>query len=207
MKMFFCALSGIALTITLAAAPSAVPSARAETSCDVAKPGSQLELLEAAKIWHCINQELVAGYKAGDKRWIPAEFVNDYRGWKAASDFPAASDVHGERFLVTFVNPVGEAEYMKFQETGTKMPEGSVLVKESYTVNEQGKVTHGPLFIMQKVAEGVSPVTGDWYYMAVTAQGEPMTMDVVTACSTCHQERFGKRDGMGYPQPAARAKP
>uniref|UniRef100_UPI003BAD6076 cytochrome P460 family protein n=1 Tax=Stappia sp. TaxID=1870903 RepID=UPI003BAD6076 len=208
MKTVSSAIAPVAFAITLACVSAAgVSPARAEAACDVDKPGSELSLMDAAKLWHCLNEDLVAGYRTGDKRWIPEEFINDYRSWKAASDFPAASSVHGGRFLVTFVNPVGEKAYMQFAEEGVKMPEGSVLAKESYTVDEKGHVAKGPLFIMQKVADGTSPVTGDWYYMAVAPTGEPMAMDVITACSACHQASFGKRDGMGYPKPEARAKP
>jgi hypothetical protein len=179
----------------------------AQAACDVDKPGSELTLMEAAQVYHCLEKELHAGYVQGDKRWIPSEFVAGYRGWKAASDFPAAPGFHGERYLVTFVNPVGEAEYMQFKEENVTMPAGSVLAKESFTVNGDGKVSKGPLFLMQKVATGTSPETGDWFYMAVTPDGMPMTMDVVSACSDCHQGNFGQRDGLGYPLEEARAKP
>ncbi|WP_051242834.1 cytochrome P460 family protein [Stappia stellulata] len=179
----------------------------AQAACDVDKPGSEMTHQEAAKVYHCLEKELHAGYMQGDKRWIPGDFVTDYRGWKAASDFPAAPGFHGERYLVTFVNPVGEAEYMRFKDEGAMMPAGSVLAKESFTINDEGKVSRGPLFLMEKVAAGSSPATGDWYYMAVTPSGTPMTMDVVSACSDCHQSNFGKRDGLGYPVEEVRAKP
>ncbi|MBC01270.1 MAG: hypothetical protein CML67_17195 [Rhodobacteraceae bacterium] len=191
----------------LAAGVFVLAAGGAQAACDVDKPGSALTLMEAAKVYHCLEKELHAGYLQGDKRWIPSEFVTDYRSWKAASDFPAAPGFHGERYLVTFVNPVGEAEYMQFKEENVTMPAGSVLAKESFTVNDAGKVSKGPLFLMQKVAEGSSPATGDWYYMAITPDGLPMTMDVVSACSDCHQGNFGQRDGLGYPLEEARAKP
>ncbi|WP_425088252.1 cytochrome P460 family protein [Stappia sp.] len=193
--------------MAIAAGAFFAASGVAQAACDVDKPGSELSLAEAATVYHCLEEELHAGYLQGDKRWIPSEFVSDYRGWKAASDFPAAPGFHGQRYLVTFVNPVGEAEYMQFKEEGAAMPAGSVLAKESFMVNDDGKVTKGPLFLMQKVAAGTSPETGDWYYMAVTPGGTPMTMDVVAACSECHQGNFGQRDGLGYPVEEARAKP
>jgi cytochrome c553 len=191
---------------SLADGPS-VQTKNAELRCRSDKPGSQLDLEDSARLWRCLAEDLVAGYRTGDKRWIPEEFIQDYRSWTSASEYPARSSVHGGRFLVTFVNPIGEETYMRFADDGITMPEGSVLAKESWTVDEKGHVAKGPLFIMQKVAQGMSPVTGDWYYMAVAPTGEPMAMDVITACSACHQSAFGKRDGMGYPRAEARAKP
>ncbi|SDT94321.1 cytochrome P460 family protein [Stappia sp. ES.058] len=191
----------------LAAGVFALASGAAQAACDVDKPGYELTLQEAAQVYHCLEKELHAGYVQGDKRWIPSDFVTGYRGWKAASDFPAAPGFHGKRFLVTFVNPVGEAEYMQFKEENVTMPVGSVLAKESFTINDDGKVSKGPLFLMQKVAEGTSPATADWYYMAVMPGGAPMAVDVVSACSECHQGNFGQRDGMAYPIEEARAKP
>ena len=38
----------------------------------------------------------------GDKRWIPAEFVADYRGWTPANTLPANPGFHGGRFLLTY---------------------------------------------------------------------------------------------------------
>jgi len=192
-------------TTTLAAgALTAVSQGAALAACDPGKPGTELTQEEAAMLYDCLAEDLHAGYRQGDKRWIPAEFVDDYRSWTAASAFPAAPGFHGNRFLMTYVNAVGANVYMQYKEEDVAIPAGTVIAKESFAVDDAGRVQHGPLFLMQKVAAGTSPETGDWYYMAVTPTGAPMTMNVITACSECHQGNFGDRDGLGYPVPEAR---
>ena len=57
---------------------------------------------------------------------------------------------------------------------------------------------------MQKVEDGVSPRTGDWYYMAVAPNGAPMGVNVFTACNECHSA-FESQDWLGYPDPDVRA--
>jgi len=102
-------------------------------------------------------------------------------------------------------NDVGDDEYLKFEDERGPMPAGTLIAKESFAVNDAGEVQKGPLFLMQKVEAGVSPETEDWYYMAVAPNGNPMAVDVITACNECHQGNFGYRDGLGYPVPEVRA--
>ncbi|MEV8465205.1 cytochrome P460 family protein [Fluviibacterium sp. DFM31] len=170
--------------------------------CDPGKSGYDLTGEEAAAVYDCIAGALKAGYDSGPKRWIPAEFVADYRDWTAASAFPAAPGVHSERFLVTYVNDVGAEAYMRYAEDPV-IPAGTVIAKESFAVSEAGKVTPGPLFLMQKVEAGTSPETLDWYYMAVAPSGAPMALDVMTACNECHLG-YDFQGGLGYPVEEAR---
>ncbi|WP_193141851.1 MULTISPECIES: cytochrome P460 family protein [unclassified Meridianimarinicoccus] len=170
--------------------------------CDPGKSGYDLTGEEAAEVYDCIAEGLKAGYDSGPKRWIPAEFVADYRGWTAASAFPAAPGMHSERFLLTFVNDTGAEAYMQYAEDPV-IPAGTVIAKESFSVSEAGKVTPGPLFLMQKVAAGTSPETLDWYYMAVAPSGAPMGLDVMTACNECHLG-YDFQGGLGYPVEDAR---
>jgi hypothetical protein len=190
-------LSGLGLALALAGAPVSV------LACDPGKPGSDLTGEEAAKVYDCIAAELNAGYRAGPKGWIPAAFVNDYRTWTKASSFPAAPGFHGERFLTTWVNSVGAAEYLKYAENPT-IPAGTVIAKESFAVNAAGKVEKGPLFIMQKAPAGASPKSDDWYYMMVLPNGAPMAVEVMSACSECHQGNYAHQGGLGYPIEEAR---
>ena len=135
----------------------------------------------------------------GNKRWIPAEFVKDYRNWGLASTAPAAPGFHGQRFLVTYVNAVGFDEYTEYKSANVNIPAGTVIAKESFKVSESGKATAGPLFFMQKAEAGASPKTDDWYYMMVMPNGAPAAVNVFSACSACHMENFGESGGLGYP--------
>ncbi len=184
-------------------AVSVVPAA-AKTDCDPGKDGNDLTFEEAQVVYDCIAADLHAGYMKGDKKWIPAEFVRDYRNWTPANTLPANPGFHGGRFLLTYINEVGAAEYLKFAEENVNIPAGTVIAKESFAVSEDGKVKPGPLFFMQKVAAGVSPETDDWYYMAVAPNGKPMAVPVMTACNECHIGIYGSQGGLGYPDPEVR---
>lgn len=177
----------------------------AEATCDVDKAGYDLTGDEAEAIYECLEAEMFEGYKAGDKRWIPTEYVTDYRSWVRASSFPAAPGFHSGRFLNTWVNDVGAEAYMKYEED-PEIPAGTLIAKESFSVDDNGKVTRGPLFFMEKTETGVSPETDDWYYMMVSAGGAPQGIDVVTACSECHQGNFAHQGGLGYPVEDARVR-
>jgi hypothetical protein len=173
-------------------------------SCDPGKDGNDLTFEEAQKVYDCIEADLHAGYMKGDKKWIPAEFVADYRNWTLANTLPANPGFHGGRFLMTRINDVGAEAYLKFAEENVVIPAGTVIAKESFAVTEKGEVQPGPLFIMQKVAAGVSPETDDWYYMMVGPDGAPQAVPVMVACNECHMGNYGHQGDLGYPDPEVR---
>ena len=197
-----CAIAGAALTFLLAAcATEGSKSAKAE--CSVGKAGDELSLAEANTAYACIAESLHAGYKKGKKRWVNADHVANYRSWTQASTVPANPQMHGDRFLMTWVNSTGAAEYLKYAENPS-IPVGTVLAKESFSVTDAGKVKKGPLFLMEKVAAGTSPKTDDWFYSMVSPKGVPQAINVFTACAECHQGNFSETGGLGYPVPEAR---
>jgi hypothetical protein len=193
------------LRVLAASAAFAGLASVAQAACDPGKPGGDLTYEEAQAVYDCIKDDLHAGYTKGDKGWIPAEFVADYRGWTRASKLPANPGFHGGRFLLTYVSEPGAGEYLKFKEEDVNIPSGTVIAKESFAVNDAGKVEKGPLFIMQKVEEGTSPETMDWYYMMVGPDGAPQAVPVMTACNECHIGNYGDQGGLGYPVEDARA--
>jgi hypothetical protein len=185
---------------------SLVFTASAHAACDVQKPGHDLTGDEAEAVYDCLKADLQAGYQKGAKRWIPKDFVKDYPDWTKVSAFPAAPGFHGGRFLVTYVNAIGAEEYLKYKPENVSIPAGTKIAKESFAISDDGKVSRGPLFLMEKVAAGKSPKTDDWYYMMVGPNGAPQAINVFTACSECHQENFGEQGGLGYPVEDARIK-
>ncbi len=193
----------IAVGAVAGSALLAAPGAHA--ACNAGKNGAELTGAEAQAVYDCLKADMVAGYKKGNKRWIPKSYVEDYRGWSLASTFPAAPGFHGERYLITYVNSVGADEYLKYLDEGAKMPAGTLIAKESFSVNAKGKAKAGPLFIMEKAAAGKSPETNDWYYMMVAPNGRPQAVNVVQACHACHAG-FEGSDSLGYPVEEARVK-
>jgi len=198
MKMHFAILSGAFTVFVLPVS--------AHAACDSQVPGYELSGDQAQSVYDCLRADLQAGYQSGAKRWIPEEFVKEYPGWTKASAFPAAPGFHGGRFLVTYVNSRGAQEYLKYKKENVQIPAGTRIAKESFAVDDDGKVSKGPLFLMEKTAPGTSPETDDWYYMMVSPQGAPQAVDVMTACSSCHQGSFGEQGGLGYPVEDARIK-
>ncbi len=197
-------LRSILRTAAAAAGFLTIASAAQTAACDPGKDGNDLTFEDAQVVYDCIAADLHAGYMTGGKRWIPAGYVADYRSWTSANTLPANPGFHGGRFLLTWINDVGAADYLKFAEEDVFIPAGTVIAKESFAVTEDGKVQKGPLFIMEKRVAGVSPETDDWYYMAVAPNGAPMAVPVITACSECHQGNYGFQGGLGYPDPEVR---
>ncbi len=89
------------------------------------------------------------------------------------------------------VNKIGAAEYVKYADE-TKMPIGSTLAKPSFTVGGDGKVTLGPLFLMEKMTRGFDKAGGDWRYAMVMPGGKlfGLTKGVNSTgmkfCNECH---------------------
>ncbi|SET66512.1 cytochrome P460 family protein [Oceanicella actignis] len=189
----------------LAGGLAAAASAAAAEECAAGKPRDQMTYEDAQAVYACLEDKMLRGYMTGPKRWVPERFVAEYRGWTRASNLPADPGFHGGRYLLTYVNPVGAATYLRFEEEGVKMPPGSVIAKESFSIDEQGKAAPGPLFIMQKAEPGASLQTGDWYYMMVAPNGAPQAVDVMTACNACHQN-YADQDYMAYPVEEVRAR-
>lgn len=151
---------------------------------------------EIVALYDCIKASLLEGYQSGDN-----EVAKEYRDWQAAAVRPAAPGPHGERLLMTFVNEVGYAEYVKFAEEGVNMPVGTVIAKESFKLSK-GKVRRGPLFIMTKAEAGSVPDTMDWVYSGVQPNGKAMKFKQ-SFCHDCHIG-FEDQDAMGYPDPDVR---
>ena len=116
--------------------------------------------------------------------------ARSYQGWDLYSTAPYLSATHGERYVHNYANSAASA-YAKYEASGT-MPEGAKLAKDSFTVGADGAVTLGPLFLMEKLAAGSSPETGDWRYTMVMPNGAIFgrTMgagsDKVQFCADCH---------------------
>jgi len=70
---------------------------------------------------------------------------------------------------------------------------GAVLVKDSFTVTDDGEIFAGALFVMEKLSPEAYPDTGDWRYQMIMPDGSifgdttgeaPQNMEF---CHTCHQ--------------------
>lgn len=114
----------------------------------------------------------------------------DYQTWKRYNRAPYPSVSHGNRYLSNYGNPAARA-YGRFEQAG-RLPVGSILAKDSITVNKDGKATPGALFLMEKMQAGFNYVSGDWRYTMImpdgslfgTTNGEGT--ERVSFCISCH---------------------
>lgn len=165
-------------TVTqIAAAKCSVPAASA------AEP-SAADLTAA---YECIRPALQAGYdKSGDK------FAKAYAGWKIFNKNPYRSETHGRRFANNYANDIAKARYSKFEDSTEKFPVGSVLAKDTFTVNKKGGVGVGPFFIMEKMEKGWNKASDDWKYTLMLPNGKifgvtnGVNSKKVKFCIDCH---------------------
>ena len=169
-------------------------------ACETEIAKSDLTDEQAAELFACIEGKLLSGYQKSGRAEADA-----YRDWFMPSTTPFISATHGNRFVNHYVNDIGKDAYMSFAEEGLTMPVGSITAKESYTVNKKGKVRRGPLFLMEKVAAGSLPDTGDWDYSVILPNGKIMgqtsgeNAKKVKFCHDCHEAVLEGQDAQFYP--------
>lgn len=168
-------------------------------SCTFDKDPIDFDQTEIDALYACIVDDLAAGYAAEGH-----EIGSIYREWQVTATGPYNPGPHGDRFLLTFANDIGFAEYVKYAfADDLEMPVGSVLAKESYSLRGDGTPRPGPLFIMTKVeAGGEAAEFGNWVYSAVQPNGKNMGIKQ-SFCHDCHKA-FADQDSMGYPDSAVR---
>jgi len=99
---------------------------------------------------------------------------SDYQSWYKVTPEPTTGDPTGaldgehsgtDAYRVIYVNPIGEA--VNRGEEDFPYPEGTVFVKETYPSLERAESQSRPgLTVMVKLAEGESPGTNDWEFVA-----------------------------------------
>ena len=155
--------------------------------CNPCAAGAAAEITgaEAKAVYDCLRPELTKAYrKAGLKQ------VQGYAGWLKVNTHAYQSATHGGRYVNNYANSQGDYRYKKFEKAGT-MPYGSVLAKDSFVVNPNGKVGLGPLFIMEKMKKGFNKGSGDWRYTMVMPNGKVAGMTKgkgmnMKFCAECH---------------------
>lgn len=140
---------------------------------------------DANKIYDKLKDMMADGYDLSQM-----SLVNGYQSWTRYNSAPYLSATHGQRFVNNYANEAG-APYGSMKE-GDKLPQGTVLAKDSVTVKDDGKFYPGALFIMEKLDAGVSPDTADWRYVVINPDGSlagDTTGDgpeLVKYCHDCH---------------------
>jgi hypothetical protein len=144
-----------------------------------------LSAAQAKSAYACIRGNLKAGYEKSGNQWVKA-----YQSWTNYAAQPYVSDTHGGRYVNNYANARG-SNYGLYENAGPA-PEGTVLAKDSFAVKSSGKVTPGPLFLMEKMAAGFSAESGDWRYTLIMPNGKVIgetggkNSGKVGFCAECH---------------------
>ena len=140
---------------------------------------------EAAAAYDCARADLAAAYS---RSGVAA--ARDYAGWSNAAAAPYPSATHGERYVNNYYNAAASA-YAAYEDAGA-MPAGSVLVKDSFSVDAKGRVTVGPMFMMTRMEAGFDAGTLDWQYRTIMPDGSVAGTTggagaaAVRFCADCH---------------------
>lgn len=179
-----------------AANPCEAPNPCAANPCAAAR-GAKLTGAEAIAAYQSIMNELQAGYaKSGQS------IATDYINWKSHNVAPYISETHGGRFVNNFANDLAQA-YGEFENAGV-MPLGSVLAKDSFRVTPEGKAEAGPLFLMEKMAEGFNSESGDWRFSMIMPDGtiygatKGKNAAKIAFCAECHGAVAEEQDFMFF---------
>lgn len=144
----------------------------------------------AETVYQNIRAEMAAGYALAK---MPE--LSGYLSWRRFNKAPYRSATHGARYVNNYGNRAGEG-YGAFEQVG-RLPEGSILAKDSFTATVDGGIYPGPMFVMAKMRAGFNPQGGDWRYSMIMPDGSlfgetnGVNSDGVAFCNGCHAMRAG----------------
>lgn len=151
----------------------------------IEKPG-RLSQAEALSVYENVREQMAKGYgSSGDAT------AKTYTEWRLFNTAPYVSATHGNRYVNNYGNAKAKG-YHRLKK-GDKMPAGSILAKDSFTVTQDNGLYAGALFVMVKLAPGTSPDTGDWRYQMIMPDGSFLGdsrgagADKVAFCHGCHK--------------------
>ncbi len=145
-----------------------------------------LNAAEALVLYDNIREQMHAIYAYAK---LPA--IARFSEWRRYNTAPYVSATHGQRYVNNYANRTARA-YGRYEDSGP-MPEGSVLVKDSFTVTQDGDVFASALFVMEKMAPGFNAVSHDWRYTMILPDGSLFGQTGgegsarVAFCITCHE--------------------
>jgi hypothetical protein len=161
----------------------------AAAKCNPCNPcaagGTELTDAEAVAAYDCLLNELKAAYaKSGN------DIALSYADWPRYSKQAYQSGTHGGRYVQNYANATARA-YGAYENAG-RMPVGAVLAKDSFAVKANGRVSAGPLFLMEKMNLGFNAGTGNWRYTMIMPNGSVFGTtggaggDKMQFCAECH---------------------
>lgn len=153
---------------------------------------------EANRIYDLIKSALAKGHGSSG-----FEGADKYQTLKRHNIAPYLSATHGNLYLNNYANQIADT-YGNYEQAG-RLPVGSVIFKDSFSVTESSQsfsgisasrqIVLGPLFVMRKMQPGFNRVSGDWQYIKIQPDGEVIGMtggvgaEKVEYCIGCHLAR------------------
>jgi hypothetical protein len=166
---------------------------------------AQLKAAEANAVYDEIADELAGMYAISRE---PA--AAQYRRWTRHNLAPYLSATHGNRYVNNYANRLA-ADYAAVATQGGRLPAGAIIAKDSFTVTHDKEVFGAALFLMEKLAPGTSPGTGDWRYVMILPDGSFIGdsrgagAEDVAYCHGCHLRRVATDFLFHVPKPYRRA--
>ena len=162
----------------------------APPACKVTEFGLSDQGIEVAR------EALVAAYSCamGQTTYAASghRLVSLYPQWHRRDSVPFRSILHGKRYVTVYANDraIGEDD-RKFSELGIRP--GSTVVTPSFSVQDDGNVEAGPLFILEKMPKGFNTRAGNWRYTVIGPEGDIVGVtqgqhaDSIEFCKTCNR--------------------
>ena len=190
--------------MAMAQANAGEPSRASKLHPAIADPAN-ITPERAEEIYQAIRDRVRDNYaRSGDPLFL------EYQNWKRFTRLPYRSPNHGERFVNHYVNDRG-ARYGEYESAG-KLPVGTIVIKDSFTVTGHGEVQTGPLFMMEKMPAGFKSAAGTWRFMMLRPDGSSIGMTGgagarnVTFCAECHAKAGPEQDFLYFMPDDARVK-
>ena len=153
---------------------------------------------EARTVYNCLKGDMKTAYAKSGNIW-----AKWFLQWKNFSNQPYVSGTHGGRFVSNYASNKAADSYGKFEKVG-KMARGGVLAKDSFTVTPQGRVSVGPLFLMEQMGGNFNKASGNWRYTLIMPNGQTVGTTNgkgsknVKFCITCHAAVAEEQDSMFF---------
>lgn len=171
----------------------------AANPCNPCAAGATAKLTDAqaAKAYDCVVDQMRSAYRKSGNATAAS-----YSGWRRYSRVAYQSATHGGRYVQNYANPTARA-YGAFENSG-KMPVGSVLAKDSFTITGKGRVSVGPLFLMEKMSSGFNAESGNWKYTMIMPNGSTFgetngrNSSGMQFCIECHAAVAEEQDHMMF---------
>ncbi|MDA0656509.1 MAG: hypothetical protein O2912_08905 [Proteobacteria bacterium] len=134
------------------------------TDCTVVSPGyaSWLPIDVLNQAYACVSNH--TRYSTSKN-----SIARIYQDWHRRDDYPVKSPAHGGHYVAIYANDI--AITPPTQQVLSGIAKGSAIATPIFNVGQTGKVSAGPMLIMEKMQPGFNTHGGDWRYTLIAPDG------------------------------------